>query len=95
MIYLYWLVSLANITLIVVMLVKQFKTAGVVHGIIGVITISLWTFVWGWINAGRLGIRKLMLLWTTTFILTIVLGIFTGTMAAHTGFGAGGVHPAL
>jgi hypothetical protein len=86
---LYWLVSIANLVLFIMVLIRQFKTAGAVHGIIGIVTCSLWTFIWGWINAGKLGIQKLMLAWTATFILTIVLGILTGAMAVYTGLGTG------
>ncbi|HEX8293161.1 MAG TPA: hypothetical protein VF570_15480 [Pyrinomonadaceae bacterium] len=90
---LYWLVSLANLVLFIMVLIKQFKTAGVVHGIIGIITCGIWTFIWGWMNAGKLGIQKLMLAWTVTFILTIVLGFATGAMGAYAGLGPTPVTP--
>jgi hypothetical protein len=57
----------------IMVLIKQFEEAGVAHGIIGIITCGIWTFIWGWINAGELNIKSLMLIWT---VLVIVSGGF-------------------
>jgi putative Ca2+/H+ antiporter (TMEM165/GDT1 family) len=72
-------------------LIKQFKDAGPLHGIIGIITCSIWTLIWGWMNAARLNIKNLMLIWTILFVVYIILYIM--------GFGAmiaslGGMTPA-
>jgi len=67
------LVALANFILFVVLLVKQFQNSGVVHGLIGVVTCGVWTFVWGWINSGKLDFRMLMLIWTTLIIVQVVI----------------------
>ena len=57
----------------IMVLIKQFQTAGPMHGIIGIVTCSIWTFIWGWMNAGRLGIKNLMLAWTGLWIVSFIL----------------------
>jgi hypothetical protein len=59
----------------VMVLIKQFQTAGPVHGIIGIVTCSLWTLIWGWMNATNLNIKKLMMIWTALIVVYIVLYI--------------------
>jgi hypothetical protein len=66
-------VMLASFICFVIVLVKQFKNSAAVHGIIGIITCGLWTFIWGWINSGRYDFRALMLVWTTLVIVHIIL----------------------
>jgi hypothetical protein len=67
----------------IIVLIKQFQTAGVVHGIIGIITCGIWTFIWGWMNANNLGIKNIMMIWTVLFIACLVLRFVlgAGTMA--------------
>jgi hypothetical protein len=72
------LVGLAALVCFVIVLIKQFQTAGVVHGIIGIVTCTIWTLIWGWMNAGKLGIRNIMLIWTVLLILYWILLITTG-----------------
>lgn len=93
MLYLVWLLNLAWLVLFIMVLIRQFKTAGAVHGIIGIITCSLWTFIWGWMNAGKLNIRNLMIIWTLVVILCIVLSLVGGGMAAYSGMSPTGVTP--
>jgi hypothetical protein len=39
------LVGLASLVCFVMVLIKQFQTAGALHGIIGLITCGIWTFI--------------------------------------------------
>jgi len=73
----------------IIVLIKQFKTAGAVHGIIGIITCGLWTLIWGWMNSGKLNIRNLMLIWTLLLIICIVLNVMSGGFQ----FSVGNVSP--
>jgi hypothetical protein len=75
---LFVLAELAWLILFIMVLIKQFQNAGPLHGIIGIITCSLWTFIWGWINAGKLNIRNLMLIWTIVVVVCIVLQFTVG-----------------
>lgn len=56
----------------IMVLIKMFKTeSSPLMGIIGIIC-NLWAFIWGWMNAGKLGIKNLMLIWTAAIVLTAV-----------------------
>jgi len=72
----------------IIVLIKLFQEKGVLHGILGLIC-WLYTFIWGWIEAGRLNIRNIMLVWTALVILSIVLntvfGGFYYPFGAHPG----------
>jgi len=73
-----WLLNLGALICFVIVLIKQFQNAGVVHGIIGIITCSIWTFIWGWMNAGRLNIRNIMMIWSLILVVCIILGFING-----------------
>jgi hypothetical protein len=72
------LVELAFLICFIMVLIKQFQTAGAVHGIIGIITCSIWTFIWGWMNATTLNIKNIMMIWTLLFVICIVLQFVFG-----------------
>jgi hypothetical protein len=65
----------------IIVLLKQFQTAGPIHGIIGIITCTIWTFIWGWMNASTLNIRNIMLIWTVLAIICVVLRVVLGAGA--------------
>lgn len=73
----------------IIVLIRQFKDAGVVHGIIGIIC-SLWTFIWGWMNAGRLGLRNVMIIWTVLIILYVVFLSLSGGFSYSYGINPAG-----
>ncbi len=67
------LLCLVSLICWIIVLIKQFQDAGVVHGIIGIITCGIWTFIWGWMNATRLNIRNIMLIWTLVLVVWLIL----------------------
>jgi hypothetical protein len=67
------LVMLGCIICWIIVLIKQFQNAGALHGIIGIITCGIWTFIWGWMNADNLGIKNIMMIWTVLIIISLVL----------------------
>jgi hypothetical protein len=69
----------------IIVLIKQFQNAGAVHGIIGIITCGIWTLIWGWMNAGKLNIKNIMMIWTLLIIISMVLNIMGGGF--HYSFG--------
>jgi hypothetical protein len=75
----------------IMVLIKQFQDSGPLHGIIGIVTCGIWTYIWGWIHSGRLGLRNMMLIWTGLWILGIILQ--GATIASM--FMGGGVQPAM
>jgi len=46
-------VALASLVCFILVLIKQFQNAGAVHGIVGIVSCGIWTFIWGWINSGE------------------------------------------
>jgi len=61
-------------------LIKLFQNEGPLKGILGLIC-GLYTYIWGWMNANKLGIKNLMLIWTVLIILLIVLQVVYGGIA--------------
>jgi hypothetical protein len=74
------LLGLVSFVMFILVLIRQFKDAGPVHGIIGIVTCGIWTFIWGWMNAGRLGIKNIMLIWTICVVIGIALRLMGGGM---------------
>ncbi|HKP45712.1 MAG TPA: hypothetical protein VJT50_03870 [Pyrinomonadaceae bacterium] len=72
------LVGLGSLICFIIVLIKQFQDAGAIHGIIGIITCGIWTFIWGWMNAGRLGIRNIMMIWTLLIVINLVMNFVLG-----------------
>jgi hypothetical protein len=72
------LVELAILVCFIMVLIKQFQNAGPIHGIIGIITCTIWTLIWGWMNAAKLNIRNIMLLWTVLILICIVIQVAFG-----------------
>jgi len=66
-------VALASLVCFILVLIKQFQNAGAVHGIVGIVSCGIWTFIWGWINSGRIGFRALIFVWTTLIIVQVAL----------------------
>ncbi len=76
------LVGIGGLICFVIVLIKLFQEKGVLHGILGLIC-GLYTFIWGWMNAGRLNIKNIMMIWSILIIIGIVIGVIAGprTMA--------------
>jgi hypothetical protein len=73
-----WIVNILGLVCFIIVLIKQFQNAGVVHGIIGIITCGIWTFIWGWMNATKLNLKNIMMIWTVIVIACLVLGFMGG-----------------
>ena len=71
------LLLIGLIVLQILVVVKMFQNAGVLHGILGLLC-GLYAFIWGWMNANKLGIKNLMLIWTVLLILYIILSAVFG-----------------
>lgn len=69
-----YLVALGSLVCFIMVLIKLFQQKGVLHGILGIIC-GLYTFIWGWIEASRLGIKNLMIAWTALIVVGILLNV--------------------
>ena len=79
------LVELAAFVCFILILIKQFQTAGALHGIIGIITCGIWTFIWGWMNASTLNIKNIMMAWTLLIVVGIAINVMFGSFYAMPG----------
>lgn len=61
----------------IIVLIKLFQNEGALKGILGFLC-GLYTFIWGWMNATKLGIKNIMLIWTLLFIVCLVLNFAFG-----------------
>jgi hypothetical protein len=66
------IVGIVSLICSIIMLIKQFKHGGVLHGIIGFITCGMWTFIWGWMKHKSLQLTKIMVLWTALMAINII-----------------------
>ena len=72
------LVWLGCVICFIIVLIKQFQDAGAVHRIIGIVTCGIWTLIWGWMNATRLNIKTIMMIWTLLILVSLVLRFALG-----------------
>ena len=70
---LYLILSIAQLVLFIIVLVKLFKTKGVLHGILGIISFGLYPLIWGWIKHKKLELTKIMVAWSITIVAPIVI----------------------
>jgi hypothetical protein len=66
----------------IIVLIRMFQDAGVLHGILGLIC-GLYAFIWGWMNATRLNIRNIMMIWTLLIILSIIVNALAGNFSYY------------
>jgi hypothetical protein len=83
---------LGSIVCWIIVLIRMFKEAGAVHGIIGILC-SLWAFIWGWMNSGKLGLRNIMIIWTLLIIAYVILASLSGGFNYSFGTNPAGVTP--
>ena len=73
--------AIVSLVFFIQVLIKLFKAKGALHGILGIFC-SLYTFIWGWINADAQGLKKTMVNWTITIVVMIILQVIGGVLGA-------------
>ena len=71
------LVGIGCLICFIIVLIKLFQNEGALKGILGLIC-GLYTFIWGWMNSDKLGIRNIMMIWTLLIIIQLVLNFAFG-----------------
>ena len=74
--YLSYVTGLVCLVCWILVLVQMFKE-GALKGVLGLLC-GLYAFIWGWMNAGRGGLRNVMLVWTIALLVGIVGGYVVG-----------------
>lgn len=70
-------IGLANLGCLLYIIYKLYVDKGFFHALIGFFCCQLYPFIWGWLNAGRLQITDVMMFWTFTSLLSLVLQLST------------------
>jgi len=66
-------IAVVSFIIFIIMLIKQFKHGGFLHGLIGLITCGLYTFIWGWIKHKNFALTRIMMTWTVLWVASIIL----------------------
>jgi hypothetical protein len=61
----------------IIVAIKIFQNDGALKGILALLC-GLFGLIWGWMNADRLGIKNLMLIWTVLIVVYIILSMLSG-----------------
>lgn len=69
--------GLGSLACWVMVLIKMFQNDKPLIGVLGIIC-GLWAFIWGWMKSNTLGLKKIMLLWTLCFGVSIVGNVLYG-----------------
>ncbi len=78
------LVNLICLICFIIVLIKLFQNEGVLKGILGLIC-GLYTFIWGWMNATKLNIKTIMMIWTLLIIVAIIITVMGGGFSYSVG----------
>jgi len=73
------LLGLGSLICWIMVLIKMFKEAGPLHGILGIIC-GLYAFIWGWMKATELNLKNVMLAWTGCFLGSIIVQIISAAI---------------
>lgn len=76
------LVGLGSLVCFVIVVIKLFQQKGALHGILGILC-ALYTFIWGWQNAGSLNIKNIMMIWTALIVVGLGLNGVIMMSAPH------------
>ena len=70
---LYAVITVVSLVIFIIMLIKQFKHGGILHGLLGLITCGLYTFIWGWIKHKDYALTKMMMTWSILWVASIIV----------------------
>lgn len=68
----------------IIVLIKIFQNDGALKGVLGLICI-LFAFIWGWLHGNRLGVKKIMMIWTVLIIVYVIFAMLSGGFSYHIG----------
>ncbi len=74
------IVSLVNLVLAIMVLIKLFQKEGALKGILGIICM-LYTYIWGWMKHKELQITNIMYGWTACIIIGVILNFLAQAAA--------------
>lgn len=72
-----WVVLVVWLICWIIVVIKIFQNDGALKGILALIC-WLFAFIWGWMHAGRLGVKNIMMIWTVVLIICLIIGAMGG-----------------
>ena len=72
-----WIALVGCIICQIIVAIKIFQNDGALKGIIALIC-GLFGLIWGWMNAARLGVKNIMIIWTLLIVVYVILGAIGG-----------------
>ena len=75
------ILSLVSLVCLILVIIKMFQNDDTTMGVVCILTTVfcgigyLITFVMGWLNAGKYGTSQIMLIWTGSFVGSVILQI--------------------
>jgi hypothetical protein len=80
------IVGLANLGCTIYVVVKLYQQKGILHALIGFFCCQLYPFIWGWLRAAELKITDIMIFWSATILMGIVLNVIIQMMEGGRAF---------
>lgn len=76
-----YLMAIVSLVCWIMVLIKMFPAEGPLKGILAIIC-GLYAFIWGWMNATRLNIKNIMMIWTVAILVSLVVNMMAAPFAA-------------
>ena len=67
------LIFVGELVCFILILMRLGKEKGALHVILGIISLGIYPFIWGWIHAKRLGAKKIMIVWTVLAVAGVIM----------------------
>ena len=77
-----WVVLVGMVICQIIVAIKIFQNDGALKGILALIC-GLFGLIWGWMNAARLGIKNIMIIWTVLIIIYCILAAMGGVSFSY------------
>ena len=74
------IVGLVSLVCWILVLIKQFKNEGALHGILGIVC-GLYALVKGWMNKDEWDVATVVYVWTGAIVVNIILNIVANAVA--------------
>ncbi|HSS21344.1 MAG TPA: hypothetical protein VLL54_14815 [Pyrinomonadaceae bacterium] len=72
-----WVVLVGMLICQIIVAIKIFQADGALKGIIALLC-GLFGLIWGWMNAARLNVKQIMMIWTVLIIIYCILAAMGG-----------------
>lgn len=73
--------SIGSLVCWIMVLIKMFQNDKPLIGVLGILC-GLWAFIWGWMKAGSLGLKKTMMIWSVCIGVSVIGNILAGIAGA-------------